>query len=134
MIVTLLNQRIIRPSPLLQQLSTQTTEQLRLINDELANLDRCAEEKLAEVDVVLMSVETSLSSMEDSIMSATQALPTVAVIQGWVKDVVVSERLATYASMAPSIPPPSYALWDHDAFPLPSHDAGSCKNGKRHQS
>jgi hypothetical protein len=81
-------------------------EQLHLFNLKLAKLDRPVDKKLAEVDVVLTSVGTSLLSMEDSIMSAIQALLAVDMIKGWVKDTVVLEQLAAHALMAPPIPSP----------------------------
>jgi hypothetical protein len=74
LIVTFINQQISHTSTFLWQLSAQTMEQLHLFNVKLADLDRRADKKLMEVDVAHMSVGTSLSSMKDSIMSATQAL------------------------------------------------------------
>ncbi len=54
---------------------------------------------------MLTSLGTSLSSIEDSITSATQVLPTVDTVKGWVKDAVTSERSAAPTTTAPTIPP-----------------------------
>ncbi len=58
-----------------------------------------------KVDKALMSLGTSLLLMDDSIMSATQALPTVDTEKGWVKDAFVLERSAAPMTMAPTIHP-----------------------------
>jgi hypothetical protein len=82
LLITLLNQQISRASTLLQKFSAQTTAQLCLFDKKLAELDCRVDEKLMKVDKVLMSMGTSLSSMEDSIMSAMQALPTEDTVKG----------------------------------------------------
>jgi hypothetical protein len=101
-----LQRKVLRASTLLQQLTTQAEEQKRLVDGTLANLARQADEKLKEVDVAITSVTTSISSMEDTIASATLALPMISNIKGWVTDAVATERLAAGAPAAPPYNPP----------------------------
>jgi hypothetical protein len=101
-----LQRKVARASILLQQLTTQAEEQNHLVDGTLANLAHRADEKLKEVDVAITSVTTSISLMEDTIASATLALPTISDIKGWVMDAVATERLAACAPAAPPYNPP----------------------------
>jgi hypothetical protein len=105
LLVTLLNQQIPHASTLLQKLSSQTTAQVHLFDNKLAESDHRVDEKLVKVDKVLLPLGTSLSSIEDSITSVMQVLPTVDTVKGWVKDAVTSEQSAAPTKTAPTIPP-----------------------------
>jgi hypothetical protein len=72
-----LQRKVTRASTLLQQLDTQAEEQKCLVDDTLANLAPQVDEKLEEVDGAITSVTTSISLMEDTIASATLALPMI---------------------------------------------------------
>jgi hypothetical protein len=87
-----LQRKVAQASTLLQQLTTQAEEQKCLVDGTLANLAHWADKKLKEVDVAITSMTTSISLMEDTIASATLALPTISNIKGWVTDAVVTRR------------------------------------------
>jgi hypothetical protein len=103
-IVVALQQKVARASTLLQQMTTQTAEQRQLVDKKLANLAHWVDEKLEEVDMVITSMSTSISLMEDSLTLATLALPMISDVKGWVTDVVATERLA---AGFPNAPPPN---------------------------
>ena len=77
-----LQQKVARASTLLQQMTTQTAEQRQLVDKKLANLAHWVDEKLEEVDMVITSMSTSISLMEDSLTLATLALPTISDVKG----------------------------------------------------
>jgi hypothetical protein len=106
LIVVALQQKVARASTLLQQMTTQTTEQRQLVDEKLADLACRADEKLKEVDVAITSVSMSISLMEDSLTSATLAPPTISDVNGWVTDAVATERLAAGYLTAPPPNPP----------------------------
>ncbi len=121
--------KISRASTLLRQLSTQTTEQSQLFNVKLAKLDCRADKKLTEGDVTITSVETSLLLIKYSITPARQALLTVDMIKGWVKDAVPLERLALCASTAPPVPSPQKPSGATTPSRCPPTMQGLAKNG-----
>jgi hypothetical protein len=101
-----LQRKVAWASTLLQQLTTQVEEQKCLVDGTLANLACWADKKLEEVDVAIISMTTSIFSMEDTIASATLALPMISDVKGWVTDAVATERLAAGAPAAPPYNPP----------------------------
>jgi hypothetical protein len=101
-----LQHKVVRASTLLQQLTTQGEEQKRLVDGTLANLACWMDKKLKEVDMAITSMTTSISSMEDTIASATLALPMIFDVKGWVTGAVTTERLAAGAPAAPPYCPP----------------------------
>jgi hypothetical protein len=101
-----LQQKVARASTLLQQMTTQTAEQKQLVDEKLADLACQADKKLKEVDVAITSVSTSIFLIEDSLTSATLALPTNSNVKGWVTDAVATERLAAGFPTAPPPNPP----------------------------
>jgi hypothetical protein len=105
-----LQREFTRASTLLQQLDTQAEEQKCLVDGTLANLACRADEKLEEVEVAITSMTTSISYMEDTIASATLALPIISDVKGWVTDAVATERLAAGAPAAPPHSPPGASM------------------------
>ncbi len=78
------------------------------MDEKVANLARQADKKLKEVDMAITSMSTSISSMEDSLTSATLALPMISYLKGWVTDVVATEWLAAGFPTAPPPNPPMH--------------------------
>jgi hypothetical protein len=105
-----LKRKVARASTLLQQLTTQAEEQKCLMDGTLANLAHRVDKKLKEVEVAITSMTRSISSMEDTIASATLALPMISNIKGWVTDAVATVWLAAGAPAAPPYNPPGASM------------------------